>query len=123
MKQIFKNVWTYELNGMTTTETGNCWHYAEIPSEEKRIHTFDELPNRYGFLARYTLFKGRYDGIRLFYSETFIDRSSFKSASTTITPIAVDVNEVSITTLAEKLSAMDFVAWCHDNGVTAIAIK
>lgn len=123
MKQIIKYVLTYELNGMTTRETADCWHYAEMPAEEKYAHTFDELPDRHGFIADYTLFKNRYFRARLSWGTETVRRPFFKSASTTVTPIAVDVNEVSMTTLAEKLSATDFVAWCHDNGVTAIAIK
>lgn len=121
MKQIIKYVLTYELNGMTTQETINCWDYTEMPLEKKQTHTFDELPNCHGFVANYTMIKNRYVSAHLRWGAEPVRRDSFKSASTTITPIAVDMDNVSITTLAEKLSAIDFVAWCHDNGVTAIS--
>ncbi len=107
------------------------WSEAELASrsakqmspEKKQTHTFEELPNCPGFVANYTMIKNRYVSTRLSWGDETVRRRFFKSASTTVTPIAVDVNEVSMTTLAEKLSATDFVAWCHDNGVTAIAIK
>lgn len=120
MKKIFKTFIEYELNGKTTAHFKNCWKYGEIPKEETRFFGFDDLPFQTGFSCKYSFFKKRYTKARLLYDyDISTNQKNFKSASVTTKPFIIDLRKISVTDLAEKLSASDFIEWCKDNNIPA----
>ena len=120
MKKIFKTFIEYELNGKTTGHFTSRWKYGEIPKEETRFFSFDDLPYQIDFSCKYSFFKKRYTKARLLYDyDISTNQKNFKSASVTTKPFIIDLKKISVTELAEKLSASDFIEWCKDNNIPA----
>ena len=116
MKEVYRVSYLYEVNNLWSRDYGG-WHYGEVPANEVHDVTLEQLKNLVcGFCCEKRLFSKKYR-IKPISCDKWIKEEDFQFAHKVIEYEPVKW-KYTLSNLAEKLPADEFVDWLKDAGIT-----